>query len=180
MQISRSRENRGKSTGLVPDYFAENVLDIDFAILHEQGIKKIAIDVDQTLANHKGIEVTPEIANYLNAQVASGTIEEIIIASNSLRDLSAFTDRLNAKIVIASARTRKPRKRYFDEVCRVAKCKPQQMAMIGDRILTDILGGNRAGMTTILVKPWGPDMIVERLIPRRFWGERYLRRHKRP
>lgn len=180
MQISRARQEKGKSTGLIPDYFAESILDIDFAELERQGIRKIAVDVDQTLANHRGIEVTPEIADYLNAQVSSGMIDEIIIASNSLRDLSTFSNRLNAKIVLASTRVRKPRRKYFEQVCRVAACEPEEIAMIGDRIFTDILGGNRVGMMTILVSPWGPDVLPERLLLRRFWGRRYLARHKRP
>ena len=29
----------------------------------------------------------------------------------------------------------------------------QQTALVGDQIFTDVLGGNRAGVTTILVKP---------------------------
>jgi hypothetical protein len=180
MQISRPREDNGKANGLVPDYFSDGVLNIDFNTLREQGVRKVALDVDQTLAHHQGIEVTPEIAEYLNKQVADGVIEEIIIASNSLRDLSAFSERLDAKIVVASARVRKPRRKYFDEVCRVAGCKPNEMAMVGDRVLTDILGGNKAGFVTVLVAPHGPDMWLDRLILRRFWGARYLKRHKRP
>ena len=178
MQISRPREDNGKANGLVPDYFSDGVLDIDFKVLRKQGVRKVALDVDQTLAHHQGIEVTPEIAEYLNKQVADGVIEEIIIASNSLRDLSAFTERLNAKIVVASARVRKPRRKYFEEVCRVAGCEPSEMVMVGDRIFTDILGGNKAGFVTVLVKPNGPDMWLDRLILRRFWETRYVRRHR--
>ena len=30
---------------------------------------------------------------------------------------------------------------------------PEQTAIVGDQIFTDILGGNRAGVTTLLVQP---------------------------
>ena len=30
---------------------------------------------------------------------------------------------------------------------------PRETAIVGDQVFTDVLGGNRAGVTTILVKP---------------------------
>lgn len=178
MQISRSRRNNGKAQGLVPDYFADGVMDIDFSALRDAGIRTVALDVDQTLADHQGIAVTPRIAEYLNQLVADGIIEELIIASNSVRDLSAFTGTLSAKIVVASRTIRKPMRRYFGKVCEVAGREPQEIAMVGDRIFTDIMGGNRAGLVTVLVAPHGPDMLFDRLVLRRFWGKMYLGRHR--
>ena len=178
MQSSRPHEAHGKASGIAPDYFADSILAIDFEQLKNDGVRKIAVDVDQTLADHKGLEVTPEIAEFLNGQIEAGTMEEIIIASNSLRDLSAFSDKLNAKVVVASRRVRKPRKKYFDQIVEIADCRPEEIAMIGDRVFTDILGGNRAGMITILVSPWGPDVWLERLVFRRWWGRRMLKRHR--
>ncbi len=35
----------------------------------------------------------------------------------------------------------------------IMEVSPQETAVIGDQIFTDVLGGNRAGLFTILVKP---------------------------
>ncbi len=45
----------------------------------------------------------------------------------------------------------KPNKSMFDEALRRLKAKPEETAMIGDRLNTDIAGGQQAGLRTILL-----------------------------
>ena len=42
---------------------------------------------------------------------------------------------------------------------------PQQIAMVGDRLFTDVLAGNRLGMFTILVKPMVNPLTGEQAYP---------------
>ena len=35
--------------------------------------------------------------------------------------------------------------------------KPEQIAMVGDRVFTDVLAGNRLGLYTVLVRPLSAD-----------------------
>lgn len=51
----------------------------------------------------------------------------------------------------------KPDERIFQAALKVLKVKPEEAAMVGNRISADIVGGNRIGMKTILYK----------------WNERY-------
>ncbi len=46
----------------------------------------------------------------------------------------------------------KPDERIFMTALRALKVKPHEAIMIGNRISTDIVGGNRLGMKTILLK----------------------------
>ena len=48
---------------------------------------------------------------------------------------------------------RKPRRRAFREAMRIMNTRPETTAVIGDQIFTDVLGGNRLGLYTILVVP---------------------------
>lgn len=178
MQISRRKSRYGKSYGLVPDYFADSVTDIDFRELKRLGIRYIALDVDQTLGHNHASELTPDVTKFLTDQVAAGRIEGIAIASNSFRDLTKIAGTLDAQIVRASVLVRKPRKCYYARLLSLMGCSPNEIAMVGDRLLTDILGGNRSGLTTVLVRPSGPELLIDKLVLRQFWGKQYLRRHR--
>jgi predicted HAD superfamily phosphohydrolase YqeG len=48
--------------------------------------------------------------------------------------------------------------------------------MVGDKLLFDVWGGNRAGLVTVLVQPIGPDQWFDRVVRIRFWERMVLRR----
>ena len=48
---------------------------------------------------------------------------------------------------------RKPRKAKFIKVLKEYKLDLSEVAIIGDQLVTDIYGGNRVGITTVLVNP---------------------------
>ena len=50
----------------------------------------------------------------------------------------------------------KPFKKGFLEIQKEIKESPENIAVVGDQIFTDILGGNRCKMFTILVEPINP------------------------
>jgi HAD superfamily phosphatase (TIGR01668 family) len=47
----------------------------------------------------------------------------------------------------------KPRRRAFRRALHIMELTSQETAVIGDQIFTDVLGGNRLGLYTILVTP---------------------------
>ncbi len=47
----------------------------------------------------------------------------------------------------------KPRKRAYRKAMAMLSTTPHETMMVGDQIFTDVLGGNRLGLYTILVKP---------------------------
>lgn len=55
------------------------------------------------------------------------------------------------------------------------EAQPAQTAIIGDQLFTDIAGGNKLGLYTILVRPLGPDHWSTRLSGRRLREARILR-----
>lgn len=178
MQASRRRRKYGKSHGLVPDYFADSVRSIDYGLLQEHGVRFIALDVDQTLTHNHELRLTEEAADFLNQQVRHGMIEGIFIASNSRRNLDEMAEMVRAGRVRATRLIRKPGRRYYRRLLELAKCRPGEIAMVGDRLFTDILGGNRAGMMTIMVNPYGPDLWIDRMTRMRSLETRYLKRHR--
>jgi hypothetical protein len=48
---------------------------------------------------------------------------------------------------------RKPSRRKLKKAAEAMNLPVEQVAMVGDRLFTDVLAGNRLGMFTILVEP---------------------------
>ena len=76
---------------------------------------------------------------------------KVIIFSNTNKNrLTPFKKTLE---VDCAASSRKPLKRKYKKVLTEYKYLESEVAMIGDQIVTDIYGGNRMGIFTVLIKP---------------------------
>ena len=74
-----------------------------------------------------------------------------MIFSNSPRErLEPFKKYLN---VDCCPSARKPSKTKFLKILKTYKLDLSEVAIIGDQLVTDIYGGNRVGITTVLVNP---------------------------
>ena len=132
-----------------PTHTFRRVEDIPFDLIRENNIKCIMFDMDNTLVNLK-YEATDALKAWLKSVKDAGI--KCYILSNSRRghkvkkvaEMLALDYILNAK---------KPELDGFVELQKKVNLPKENLAIIGDQIFTDILGGNRFGITTILVKP---------------------------
>jgi len=162
--------------GLVPDYQVAAVRDMDFEELRRRGVRYLVMDVDHTLVPFRGMDLDDATVRFLNALWERGVIEGMYLASNSSRDLSGIAGAIGAQVVPVRGLERKPRRAYFRRVLRTIGCRPEQAVMVGDKLLFDVWGGNRAGLVTVLVQPIGPDQWFDRVVRIRFWERMVLRR----
>jgi uncharacterized protein len=136
---------------LRPTYLINgDVTDIDLEQLKNDGIRGLIFDLDSTLlAPHSG-KITPEVAEWLRQ---AREMFEVAIVSNNKRAkyIEQVRELLQMPIIGHAA---KPRRWAFFEILKgFNNIEPSQVAVIGDRPLTDVLGGQRAGMKTVLVWP---------------------------
>jgi hypothetical protein len=136
----------------------------------------LVLDVDHTLAVYNSLELEPDTMKFLSRLHDTGIVDGIVIASNSRRNLQPMADSIGASVVRPGRAQRKPSKAFYKRVLDSIGCRPDEAVMVGDKMFNDIWGGNRVGMYTILVKPIGPDMWLDRVMMRRLIGERYLLR----
>ena len=167
--------NLVKAHGFEPDYFAPTIEDIDFALLKKRGVKYLVLDVDHTLVPYQAMTLDAKTQVYLNTVQRKYGIERIYLASNSGRDLTAIATSINARSIPSTLFRRKPHKVFFMKVLATIGCEPHQTAMVGDKLILDVWGANRVGMITILVDPIGPDMLLDRILLRRFWKNWFIR-----
>jgi HAD superfamily phosphatase (TIGR01668 family) len=132
-----------------PNEMTGSLLDIDLAELAARGIKALIIDLDNTLMGWDAEQMTVQMSDWVQAAKAKGF--NICIASNGLggrvRKVAETLD------VLAVPKAIKPRKRPFKQALRMLDARPDEVAVIGDQVFTDILGGNRMNCYTILINP---------------------------
>ena len=135
---------------LFPDGFFESVLDIRPSELTDRGIRLLLADLDNTLVPYKVTEPTGQLRAWRDDLAAAGV--ELFLLSNSRKPgrPQEFAARLGIPVI---GHAGKPGREGFLKAMEQTGRTPEQTAIVGDQIFTDILGGNRSGVTTLLVRP---------------------------
>lgn len=134
---------------LVPDLFVKSIYDIDCVSLQHRGIKSIITDLDNTLVEADRPDATPELVEWLDRLQAMG-FRVIIVSNNKKTRVSKFARPLKIPYIYDA---KKPFHTPFRRALEHLETLPEQTAVIGDQLFTDVLGGNRVGLYTILVTP---------------------------
>ena len=145
-------------------YCRLGVTEIQIAELKEQGIEGILLDLDNTLTGWQSSEVPQPIIDWLAALKEAGF--KLCLLSNTRHGerLVQLSKDLDIGYV---RRAFKPRKKGFLNAMKELGTEPSKTIMIGDQMFTDIIGGNRVGIYTIMVKPMSKgEFVYTRLVHR--------------
>lgn len=132
-----------------PDLIADNVKKIDLNYLIENNIKGLILDIDNTLVPDYVKEAGDDIIKWLDKVKKMG-LKVCIVSNATHKRVSRFNEKLG---VDAIPRASKPGKKSFLKAIKLMGIKAEETAVIGDQLFTDIYGGNKLNMFTILVKP---------------------------
>ena len=133
----------------LPAEHAKSVFEIKPETLVNKGIKAIITDLDNTLIEWDRPGATPELIQWFKGMQEAG-IFVTIVSNNNKKRVQAFSDPLGIPFIHEA---RKPLRRAFRKAIREMNVQPNEVVVIGDQLLTDVLGGNRLGLHTILVVP---------------------------
>lgn len=137
---------------LRPDRLFSDYSGITPELLHEKGIKLLLCDLDYTLAP-KAVKTPPEgVKAWIDGLKSAGITVMILSNNRSPARVERFCRDLG---ITYEGHAGKPSPRGF---CRaMARCgaAPEETAMLGDKLLTDMLGANRAGVLPLMVEPLG-------------------------
>lgn len=132
-----------------PDIYIKDFSDLDLNFLKTIGIKVIILDVDNTLVPADSNVVDEKAIRFIK-QVKSAKIIPIIVSNNKKSRVSYLSNKLNCEYISFSL---KPLNISFKKVMKKYNVIASEICIMGDQILTDILGGNRLNIVTILVNP---------------------------
>jgi hypothetical protein len=125
------------------------ILKLTPEILESHGLKGLVLDVDETLVPRRVRDVSPELLQWL-AEI-KGVVSLWLVSNNLSRArIGRIAQSLDIPYILGA---RKPSRRKIRQAVNAMELPFNQVAMVGDRLFTDILAGNRLGMFTILVEP---------------------------
>lgn len=135
---------------LRPTYLIDgDVTDIDLDTLAKDGIKGIIFDLDSTIMAPRAGKITAETATWL--ELARSRFKLAVVSNNKSDPyIKQVQEHLNMTVL---GRAAKPSAKLFLQVLEMFQLRADEVVVVGDRPLTDVWGGQRAGMKTILVLP---------------------------
>ncbi|MDJ0658964.1 MAG: YqeG family HAD IIIA-type phosphatase [Crocosphaera sp.] len=151
-----------KAKLLQPDLIlGDTILGLTQDVLDHYHIKGLVLDVDETLVPLKKSHVSEELRQWIN-EIRQKT--PIWLVSNNLSQtrIGRIANSLEVPYLLGAV---KPSRRKLRTAIRAMELPIPQVAMVGDRLFTDVLAGNRLGMFTILVEPMVDPAIAARSYP---------------
>jgi hypothetical protein len=139
------------------------LFDINVDSLYKAGIRGILFDLDNTIIPRNSDVFSAEVGSWLK-EIRSRNFKVCIISNNNAKRVSKLAGELDLPAICYAI---KPRRKPFRQALKLLGTCPEQTAVVGDQVFTDILGGNRLGMFTILVAPMNE---------KEFWATRLINR----
>lgn len=127
----------------------DRLADIDLGEVRRQGYRVLLFDVDNTITCWNSGDIAPEVVRWFG-WLREENLHGCIISNNSAGRLQPLADELGLDFV---AKARKPLPFGYRQAMRQMGGEQKTTLMIGDQLMTDILGANLAGISSVLVTP---------------------------
>ena len=132
-----------------PNVYFNDVKEITIEFLLKNKIKAIILDVDNTLIDYYK-NLSDEIVIWSDTLQGQGIKMYILSNTNKKNKVEMVANKLRIPYEMFA---HKPSKKGFLKIQKILNLKSENIAVVGDQIFTDVVGGNRCNMFTILVDP---------------------------
>ena len=140
---------------LKPDLEVGGVADLDVDSLHRSGVRAVGFDADQTLCAFGGPGIDATLQASIDAMVERFEGKVCVISNCTEERRRELEERFPLPVI--AARRKKPARQPYRDAERRFNVPPERWAFVGDRLLTDVVGANRAGWRSILIRPLAPE-----------------------
>lgn len=137
---------------LVPDGVYESYRQITPELLQSKGIRLLLSDLDFTLAPKSTPRPDAAVRQWIDGLRSAGIRVMILSNNRSPARVERFCRDLGIDYV---GHAGKPSPRGYRQAMEKAGATPGETAMLGDKLLTDVLGASRSGVWAVMVEPAG-------------------------
>lgn len=137
---------------LVPSRLFQRYQEVTPELLREAGVTLLLSDLDFTLAPKSVRRPDPALRKWIDSMKAAGI--QVMIVSNN-RSGARVTEFCADLGIPYQGRAGKPSARGLRAAMTRAGTDRTHTAMLGDKLLTDMLAANRAGVLALMVEPLG-------------------------
>ena len=137
------------SFSLIPKMLCPALTDLTVERLHRAGVTFLMLDFDNTIVPYTNDVPTPEMEAWLQAMQASDI--GLCVVSNSHK--TRVVKFCEARGIPCITHSKKPFTKGIFQCRDKFSLDLSHAALVGDQIYTDVLGANRAGAVSILVRP---------------------------
>lgn len=131
-------------------FTAHDIYELTGAALAGWGFTLLLADLDNTLVPY-GVPLPDERLRAWRDDLAAHGVTLFVLSNNRHESRPrVFSDALGIPYIGHAGKPKTPA--FYRAMERLGASK-EQTAIVGDQIFTDVLGGNRAGVSTILVEP---------------------------
>lgn len=132
-----------------PVAYFDRLALLDADELYRRGYRALLFDVDNTITCWNSPDIAPEVLAWFAGLQQAG-LKGCIISNNSAGRLQPLAGRLGLAFL---PKARKPLPFGYTKAAALLGADRRQTLMIGDQLMTDVLGANLAGMDAVLLKP---------------------------
>ncbi len=137
---------------LIPDCVFDDYRAVTPELLARRGVRLLLCDLDYTLAPKRQKEPDAALLAWVDALKAEGVTVEIVSNNRSPRRVERFCGGLG---IGYTGHAGKPGTRGLVAAMRKHGAAACETAMLGDKLLTDVLAARRAELLTLMVEPKG-------------------------
>ncbi|MGB3300858.1 MAG: YqeG family HAD IIIA-type phosphatase [Phormidesmis sp.] len=135
---------------LQPDLIlGKSVLGITPEVICDRNLKGLVLDVDETIVPVGKKQLAEEVQAW--AKEIQAVVPLSLVSNNvGYERIRIIAEGMNVPFIAGAG---KPSRRKLRKAADAMGLPFEQIAMVGDRLFTDVLAGNRLGLFTILVQP---------------------------
>lgn len=136
------------SFSLLPSVMVRELTDLTPEFLYSRDIRLLMLDFDNTIVPYTTNVPTKKMQNWLET-LSQYDIQLCVVSNSRKPRVEQFCKKYGIDCI---TRAKKPSPKGIEACLYQYGIFPEFAALVGDQIFTDVLGANRAGVHSILVK----------------------------
>jgi uncharacterized protein len=131
----------------IPHAYHASIFEIPYQNLKQQGIKSLFFDLDNTIIAYDDQELKKKHIDLLNKLKKDFQI--VVISNTNYKRVTKALTNLDVPYIWYA---KKPLKFGFKKAMKMVDSTKEETIVIGDQLMTDIYGGTRFGIKSILIR----------------------------